>query len=134
MVALNRYLSRSVMPLILIVAASACGGSSDSPPPDPPPPPPPQKIIDTQAKAHSFLLKSTFGPVQTDIEQLLELDAEAWIDNQFELNPSNHLQRLSQIYIEENIFNKELDDVFKRTLRFTDNWWHFAVNSDDQLR
>ena len=81
-----------------------------------------------------FLHRATFGPTSEDVSRLIDLDAQGWINEQFNLTPSNHLERLTQVYIDNNVLDKDLDNVFTRLLFFTDNWWHFAVNGDDQLR
>ncbi|MEE4244106.1 MAG: hypothetical protein V2I33_01770, partial [Kangiellaceae bacterium] len=99
--AINR-ISRSskfLTPLLLSLFMAACGSDNDNSQPEVAVPEPPVILIQNENDAVKFLSRATFGPTQPDINRLLELDAEAWIEQQFNITPSNHLQRLTDTYI-----------------------------------
>ncbi len=73
--------------------------------------------------AARFLAQATFGPRLEDIERLRRIGYEAWIDDQFALPPTSHLQRVgAQTPGAEGQHGR------------LDVWWDIAVNGDDQLR
>src|SRR4051812_49014628 len=83
---------KSMSALMLACALAACGGggggSSDdggSTPPPPPAPPPPVVVVEkpaTRDAAARFLAQSTFGPVDADIDRVMDIGYAAWIDEQ----------------------------------------------------
>lgn len=102
----------------------ACGGSSsgDEPPPPPPPPPP----ITTEDEAFRFLNQASFGATETDVARVVDIDIDAWIDEQMTLPASLQLPHLQAQPFPEFIGELHQDRV--------DIWFRNAVNGDDQLR
>ena len=123
--------------LLFLLCLSACdGGSSDSastpdtlPPPVTPPPveQPPAEPVDPHQQALQaarLLNQATFGATTQDIDRLVELGDEIWIDEQLTMSPSYHMP-LVEPYIDiEN---------FWRSYRIS-AWWQRSLYADDQLR
>lgn len=148
---------RLFVSLCLLLALSACGGGSSESPqsqspvagnpapapapepyPDPPPTPDPTPnpapdppapidpdVIDVDAAR--LLQQATFGVNQADIERVVALGMEGWIDEQMQLSASSHLSYL--IAMQEQL---ALQEVW-RDMRM-EAWWQASVRGQDQLR
>lgn len=82
----------------------------------------------TKQEAARFLMRTTFGPTQKEVEQLMKADYEQWLDAQFNLNATFQL----------SLFDKKmapLGDIggHDRKVR-SDIWFDTALHSQDQLR
>ncbi len=92
--------------------------------------------------ASSFLQKATFGSSQKDIDNLVKLnDYEKWIDEQFKIKPTYHMDWIySHAIGVKGVDN--LKDNSEDWQRYSDAllsmqrdaWLDIAVNSKDQLR
>ncbi len=100
-----------------------------------------QRIRNTK-EASAFLARATFGPDWQAINHLHSLGSyEAWLDEQFAIPPSLHMQ-----WAEDNIRGingtgdiRDNPEDWKRhadTLSYAqrDIWWHLATQAEDQLR
>ncbi len=76
-----------------------------------------------QRDAARLLQQASFGPTPEDVEQVLALGPEGWIDAQLELPASSHLQRL----LDEGAEPADVD-------RRMQAWWEISVRAPDQLR
>ena len=125
--------------LMLACALAACGGgggSSDggSTPPPPPPPPPPPVVVEkpaTRDDAARFLAQSTFGPVDAQIDRLMDVGYAAWIDEQLALPAASHRTywetRDAEIKAANATSSAAQDQVFE-------SFWKQAIAGNDQLR
>jgi len=81
-------------------------------------------VVETSREAAARLLaQATFGPTFDDIENVVSMGMEAWIDDQFERQGESHLA-----YVQRNGNNSANDSVRQ------DKWWIEAVEGEDQLR
>ncbi len=111
--------------LSLLLSLAGCGGSSDGgSPPAPPPAPPPPPI--STAEAFQLLNQSTFGATGADVDQVVNLGLEAWIDREIAKPASLQLPHLQALPPPQFPFQLQPDRV--------DIWLRNAVNGDDQLR
>ncbi|BAO45403.1 DUF1800 domain-containing protein [Thiolapillus brandeum] len=98
--------------------------------------------VTTTRDASAFLGRATFGPSRESINSLFKLGTyEAWLQEQFTLPPSLHMQ-----WAEDNIRGingtgdiRDNPEDWKRhsdTLSYAqrDIWWHLATQGQDQLR
>ncbi len=109
----------------LMLSLSACGGSSGGPAsPSPPPPPPPPPI--TSAEAFQFLNQATFGATAAELQRVINMGVEAWINDQMALAPSLQLPYLRSLPVPQNRAELNQDRV--------DIWFRNAVDGPDQLR
>ena len=83
--------------LVGALLLGACGGSGSggSSPPPPPPPPPPPGI--SEAEASRFLRQATFGPTATDVDTVIDMGFEAWIDAQIATPATSQIQILNRL-------------------------------------
>jgi Uncharacterized protein conserved in bacteria len=85
-----------------------------------------------------FLTQATFGPTAKSIHANLNRTREQWIDEQFSLPQTRHLQRLDQRLEEIGLVpapDPELDEEgWIRDLQRSDIWWESAIWGKDQLR
>lgn len=111
----------------LMLALSACGGSSGGPSPSPPPPPPapPPPPIAT-AEAFQFLNQATFGATQVEVQRVINMGVEAWIDDQMAIAPSLQLPHLRSLSVPQFPPELQADRV--------DIWFRNVVDGPDQLR
>jgi len=66
------------------LALSACGGGGGGgTPPAAPSPPPPAIVAPTRPQATRFLSQATMGSSKADIDQVVALGFEGWLDSQF---------------------------------------------------
>ncbi|MDQ8187298.1 DUF1800 family protein [Pelagicoccus sp. SDUM812002] len=79
--------------------------------------------------ASRFLAQATFGPTKQDIARVQEIGYEAWIDEQFYIEPSYHRDQMLAL-------RPALDDLEFRP--YADErlvtWWTTAISAPDQLR
>ena len=126
--------------LMLACALAACGGGgggSDAgggatpPPPPPPPPPPAVEKPATRDAAARFLAQSTYGPVDAQIDRLMDVGYAAWIDEQLALPATSHRTywegRDAEIKAANAANSAGQDQVFE-------SFWKQAVTGNDQLR
>ncbi len=91
----------------------------------------------TPQNAARFLIQTTFGPNEAAIEKVQSMGIENWLEEQFELPPSNHLAMVDRLLRNDGIFPRaEKLHVNRRLkqLRRIDTWWHHAIEGEDQLR
>jgi len=110
---------------IVTLSLAACGGSSggSTTPPPPPPPPPPTVTMD---EAFQFLNQATFGATQTEVQHVVDIGIEAWIDEQMQMPVSRQLPHLQSLPRPQNLAELQVDRV--------DIWFRNAINQPDQLR
>ncbi len=131
-------LRKLCLPIVSLLIVACSGGGHDasvSTPPPPPPPPPEASGPETAADAARFLLRTTFGPRQQDIDTLLEQSYEEYLDAQISQPPSSHLNRLNELLQANGVYGvlTNQDIGLRRNLRM-DTWWELSLQSDDQLR
>jgi len=98
---------------------TACGGSGGGSGGGVTPPPPP---VITKAQAARFLRQATFGPTAAEIDRVVQLGYDSWLDQQFAAPPSLHTPSL-----------KALGRAPTQVDRL-DEWSRLAVRGNDQLR
>ena len=138
--------------LATAAALAACGGSggqdpgasppppapAPAPTPSPPPPspaPPPSPVVEkpaTREEAARFLAQATFGPMDADIDRLMDIGYAAWIDQQFATaRASTHRAhweaRDAEIKAANATSAAGQNEVFE-------SFWKQAVSGPDQLR
>ncbi|HKK39230.1 MAG TPA: DUF1800 family protein [Cryomorphaceae bacterium] len=88
--------------------------------------------------AARFLAQAGFGGRPQEINNLASsLDFEAWIDNQFEANPTSMLQENRLAYANAKQLRAQTHDVDNynnTTKHFHYAWWHSVMTKPDQLR
>lgn len=89
--------------------------------------PEPSDISD--AEASRFLAQATFGPTRGDIDRLQTIGYEAWIDEQFSLEPSLHLEQMRQL--QPALYDLGYMPYSDERLA---TWWTTAIKGEDQLR
>ena len=114
----------TVTTLLLLGLAGCSGGSDGGGGGQPPPPPPPPSL--SAAEAHQFLNQATFGATADDVDQVIALNYEAWIDDQLAKPASLQLPHVRSIAIPEFIGELQQDRV--------DVWFRNALHGEDQLR
>lgn len=107
---------------------AGCSGS-DSNPAAPTPSPTPDPVPDpsatpqfSKAEAARFLTQATFGPTMSEIDALPLAGYEAWLEQQFDVPMTSHVDYLGK-----------LDGDKNQTDRLG-VWWDVALNGPDQLR
>lgn len=98
--------------------------------------------IHDKAEASRFLSRATFGATYESIENLYRIgDYEAWIEEQFRIHPTLHMQWIHSHAIgingTPNLYDhledwKHYSDALGTMQR--DAWWDIVVNAPDQLR
>jgi len=126
--------------LATAAALAACGGgggSGDDPgtTPAPPPPAPPPATVEkplTRDEAARFLAQATFGPVDADIDRLMDIGYAAWIDEQFARAPAQtHRAHWEARDAEIKAANAT---AAAGQNEFFESFWKQAVTGPDQLR
>ncbi len=123
------------LPGALLVAA--CGGGSGStpqppasilPPTSPPPPAPPPIAATTRAQAARFLTQATMGFTSADIDRVVTVGPEGWLDEQFAMPRSiSHWDWL--------VGNGYAITAYQsNTTGFDPVMWRQLIASPDQLR
>ncbi len=107
----------------------AAAGTSHFVAPSTPPPLP--GGAPTTAEASRFLQQATFGPTQAEIDRVRAIGVQAWLDEQFALEPSYHLPALEQKLLDLRATNPDagVGQQHRREI-----WWQRAVHAPDQLR
>ncbi len=107
------------------------GGGATPPPPPPPPPPPVVEKPATRDAAARFLAQSTYGPVDAQIDRLMDVGYAAWIDEQLALPATSHRTywetRDAEIKAANAANSAGQDQVFE-------SFWKQAISGNDQLR
>ncbi|MDP3612215.1 MAG: DUF1800 family protein, partial [Rubrivivax sp.] len=128
---------------MLTVFLTACGGGGGNadttsapgaPSPSPAAPAPPAVSVEkpaTRSEASRFLTQATFGPVDADINRLMDVGYAAWIDEQLALPADSHRSHVeardAQIKAANASSSAGQDQVFE-------TFWKQALTSRDQLR
>ena len=96
-------------------------------------------LIAKRAEAGRFLNQATFGPTYDEINLLMEIGIETWIENQFNLPVSEYQSLTEDIWTQ--YLNRYLDmgyiedDVYGPWYKhFSYAWWTNVVQQQDQLR
>ncbi|MFC4701201.1 DUF1800 family protein [Glaciecola siphonariae] len=125
------------------VTISACSGGSDNaseqvpatpvapaptPAPAPAPPPTPEQLWEQRVEAARLLSQTTFGPTLKDIESVVELGQEQWLNAQLAMPATSHLETLKQL--ESTLVDDE--EIWR--LHRMEAWWQSALYGEDQLR
>lgn len=131
-----------ILSLTFMLCACGGGGSDSSgnaePTPQPPPAPTPTPTPDPvptpepeplspyqqQLAAARLLNQATFGATLEDIEQVVTLGIEDWVDQQIELTATYHLPLVAPFAENED---------FWRSYRIS-AWWQNSLYAQDQLR
>jgi uncharacterized protein (DUF1800 family) len=104
----------------------ATGSQTFTPPPPPPAlpggPPTPQD-------AQRFLTQATFGPSSADINNLVTVGFDAWLNDQFTRPTTSMYDQVYQRCTQSASANDELTGA-----RITESWWRIALSGQDQLR
>ncbi len=87
----------------------------------------------TPELASAFLARATFGPTMEEIEELAESnDLEGWIEEQFTIPPSFHLNWMqAHTNADLDAWDKILPEI---DYAQEDAWWINSIDSKDQLR
>ena len=89
----------------------------------------------TRADAALFLIRSTFGPRSQDIDRLMNIPYEQWINDQLNLPMTGHRDRLDVFLRDRGLFNISTGDrQLERSQIRSDAFWDVIVNAQDQLR
>jgi len=94
-----------------------------------PPPPAPAWADDHSVSnaASRFLIQATFGPSQVEIQNVINLGYEGWIDNQFALPATHHLPVILAKVSSHPTTPYPGNTVFN-------TWWQQSITAPDQLR
>ncbi|MGQ0559323.1 MAG: DUF1800 domain-containing protein [Sphingosinicella sp.] len=120
--------------MLALAACGGGGGGGGTPPPPsapapPTPPPPPVIILPTRAESSRFLAQATMGSSRADIEQVMAIGFEAWLDGQFAMaRPISHWDWLIQAGVANDPNN------MNNQLGFDNAMWRQLIASPDQLR
>ncbi len=82
----------------------------------------PKQSVLSKSEAARFLTQATFGPTIEGIYELTVNGYAAWLESQFEMTASSHVDHLTRM--EGRKTQKTRIEV----------WWDIAINSPDQLR
>lgn len=83
----------------------------------------------TAADASRFLMQATFGPTQSDIDQLVSSGYSSWLRRQFEASADSNVTELRRIQAEYAARNQSVGPVV-----LADIAWRNMIESNDQLR
>jgi len=99
------------------------------------------KVPADRNEASAFLSRATFGPDKASIDRLMEIGIDAWLDEQFALPASSHMQwmldRAKGVDGTGDLrdhpghwtrYNEAIDELK------LDAWWKIVVTAPDQLR
>ena len=106
---------------LLFIAGCGGGGGGAAEPPGLPPPPP-----ITKAQATQFLNQSTFGALDSDVNDVINIRYEAWINTQMARPASLQLPHLQSLPLPQFDFQLQPDRA--------DIWFRNVLWGDDQLR
>lgn len=116
---MNRSISLLASALLGLAGCGGSGGGSE-----PPPPPAPTPV--TKAEAVQLLNQASFGYLDGDVQDVIALDIEGWIDNQIAQPASLQLPFVASLPPPQFMFQRHEDRV--------DIWFRNVVNGEDQLR
>ncbi len=104
----------------------------------------------TRAEAQRFLTRATFGPTLTEINRVLEIGYEAWLDEQIAMPTTlslpfmdralqDRLTNRRKRLVSEGVTDPAVLDISslgkgQRANTRMDSWMHTAINARDQLR
>ena len=96
-------------------------------------------IVKNQKEAALFLNRSTFGPTETDITNLISKDTyENWLEDQFNMSPTYHLPEVkslaSKMCSDRNDEGQFVVDSWEIQFPRHQVWWETAVSAEDQFR
>ena len=119
--------------MAVIAACGGGGGGGGSTPTDPTggdaPPPVVAVQKPTATEASRFLIQSTMGPTEAEINRLTGMTYGAWLDEQFAKPQSLHRLYINQAAADLTSVGQQLSNT-----NFWDSWWSQALGGDDQLR
>ena len=160
---MSNFLKIAVL-LVVSVSLSACGGSdsgekiinTDSPTSEPPvveppvveppvveppvvEPPSTDHPVSNQSNASDFLNRSTFGPTQDSINNLVsKITYENWLNEQYITAPTFHFPQVrglaTKMCIDEHDDGTPIIDTWEAVYARHQIWWETAMSADDQLR
>ncbi len=107
----------------LLLGVAGCGGSGGGP--EPPPSPPPSVQV-SEAEAIQLLNQAGFGALDSDVQAVVSLGIEGWIDNQMLQPASLQLPHLQSLPLPLFQFELQPDRV--------DIWFRNVLFANDQLR
>lgn len=79
------------------------------------------ELIRSKNSAKRFLDQSTYGPTLDDIDRVVSIGVEAWVDEQLQLPPTLMLPAMQAM--REHRWNE-----------YVNLWWRNAITAEDQLR
>ena len=85
----------------------------------------------TRAEAQRFLTQATFGPTLAEIDRLLAMGYNAWLDEQFVATTSRQLPFLDQLIQADIAANRPIDVWQDKRQEI---WWRNVLSGNDQLR
>ncbi len=88
----------------------------------------------SRAEGARFLTRATFGATDPDIDALVTLGYETWLDDQFSMPPTLQLPELDSVLAADDLLTNVNQQVNARRLRRMDVWWNTVVYGRDQLR
>lgn len=83
----------------------------------------------TAAEASRFLTQATFGPTQSDIDELVSVGYSSWLRRQFDAPLSSNVTEIRQIQADFAARNQSVGPV-----ALADIAWRNMIEGDDQLR
>jgi uncharacterized protein (DUF1800 family) len=101
----------------VVITACGGGGGGDGGGITPPPPP-----VINRSEAARFLRQATFGPTAAEIDRVVQVGYDRWLDQQFAAPPSLHTPALKAL-------GRPSTQEDRR-----DEWARLAVRGNDQLR
>jgi len=130
---------------------SACGGGGSSNTPnttiEPTTPPVTDSTttstsstkVKNQRDASKFLSRSTFGPTEKSINELLTKETyDSWLNSQFLSSPTYHFPEVKQLTKQmcgdKDDDGNELVDTWEAVYARHQVWWEAATGAEDQLR
>jgi uncharacterized protein (DUF1800 family) len=117
---LTRLRSKSTIALLLVSTSLLSGCFEPAPPADPP----------TASTASRFLHRATFGPNQADIDRLVSLGWEAWMEEQFAMPlTDSHYEYFSRGG-KPGCDTCDMSDF----AALTSSFWYQTLEGKDQLR
>jgi len=123
----------TIASLVLLAVLAACGGGSGSSGGDggDGSTPPPAEKPASRAEAARFLTQATFGPTDADIDRVLAIGYDAWIDEQFAKPASTNRPLWEAADAAVKAANPSSSIYQDGTINA---FWRNAVSADDQLR
>ena len=106
--------------------AFATGSQAFTPPPAPPALP---GGSPTAQDAQRFLTQATFGPSTTEINNLVSIGFDAWLNQQFNTPTTSMYNMVYQRVTQSSAGADALDGA-----KITETWWRIALTGNDQLR